>query len=191
MRQVSGQNSILVFFRERGASMTIGILKIRWGSGISPIWLSPIGESPLYVRQYIRGLSPLANVLLAKVLLVNIPPPNSITQSNSFQVNTRTLFTIYKPKIIEIERGHQNRFLRKWLLVHILSKKDSVRVLNFKLAIFFYLYLLWFRYTKLNNMHWPCNIHWFNNCCLNTFITTTWSKCKCCSFCPTFLSNRW
>ncbi len=43
-------------------------------ANISP-GASPIGESPLYFRQYIRGLSPLANVLLAKVLLANVPLP--------------------------------------------------------------------------------------------------------------------
>jgi hypothetical protein len=36
----------------------------------TPPGVSPIGESLLYFRQYIRGLSPLANVLSA-----NVPPP--------------------------------------------------------------------------------------------------------------------
>jgi hypothetical protein len=35
--------------------------------------LSPIGESPLYFCQYTHGLAPLANVLLAKVLLAKFP----------------------------------------------------------------------------------------------------------------------
>jgi hypothetical protein len=38
--------------------------------------LWPIGESPLYFRQYTSGLSPLANVQLAKVLLAKFENPD-------------------------------------------------------------------------------------------------------------------
>ncbi len=53
--------------------MTTGKVHLTFAN--TPPGVSPIGESPLYFRQYIRGLSPLANVLLAKVLLANVPPP--------------------------------------------------------------------------------------------------------------------
>jgi hypothetical protein len=111
-----------------------------------PLWLSPIDECPLYFPQQIAGLSPLAKVQLAKVLLAKFRNPAQAVceTAKNFHLNTllfsknnhfsfQSLF-VYILRIRYLwNKGARRRILLRFFILHwglSIAKRWDLKGLN-------------------------------------------------------------